>query len=337
MTEHNEAEAHLYDRTCQLLTIHQSLLRDMNRNRAFYRALEETVTKDSKVLDIGSGTGIWAIIAARLGARRVVAIEQEVLLTGLIRALARDNGVADRVEVIQGNAGQVQLGKEFDVVISETIGHLIFDEQIVQIMIDARKRFLRSNGVLIPNAVALVVAPAHLEREQEKLPTAIEANYNYFESLLLNVPFGLTDKSRLEFVGDKRELIQLDLANIEAQPELTSLKATWPNLGTKDVNGFAVWAEANLTPNVEVSTIDTTSWSTMFYPIKPYQAPAGQLEFDLTLTTGTNYWTATLTTNDEREVQSYSPAFAGTDLLAQTRISPGAFEHLKSLGLLRKS
>jgi SAM-dependent methyltransferase len=334
VTERNEAEAQLYDQTCQLLKIHTSLLGDGNRNRAFYKALEESIDNESRVLDIGSGTGIWAIVAAKLGARRVVAIEQEALLIGLTRALVRDNGVADRVEIIQGNAGQVELDRDFDVVISETIGHLIFDEQIVQIMIDARQRFLRPNGVLIPNAVALVVAPAHLEREPENLPVAIDANYGYFESLLLNVPVGLTGKTHLEMLGEARDLLRLDLSSVESGPDLTSLKAVWPNQEMKSVSGFAVWAEANLSRNVEVATIDTTSWSTMFYPVKQFQAEAGKLEFDLMLTSNTNYWTATLSADEKRELQSYSPAFASTELLAQTRTSPETVNHLKAMGLI---
>jgi precorrin-6B methylase 2 len=334
VTEHNEAEAQLFDHTCQLLTIHQSLLKDTNRNRAFYRALKESVDKDSSVLDIGSGTGIWAITAARMGARRVVAIEQEALLVGLIRALAQENGVADRVEVIHGNAAQVELGRDFDVIVSETLGHLIFDEQIVQIMIDARTRFLKPNGALIPEAVALVVTPVRLVKEQAKLPAGIEMNCNYFESLLLNVPVSVTGKAELEILGEPRDLVRIDLRTVEARPDLTSLKAAWPKFEAKGVNGFAVWAEARLSHDVNIATIDTTSWNTMVYPVSPFLAEEGKLELDLILTSNTNYWTATLSSGEQREVQSYSPAFAGTELLARTRTTADTFGHLKSLGLL---
>lgn len=337
MTEGNLAEAQLYDRTCQLLKIHSSLLEDAERNRTFYEAIAATVTPDSTVLDIGSGTGIWAIVAARLGAKRVVAIEREELLIGLIRELARNNGVADRVEVIYGNAGQVQLQREFDVVISETIGHLIFDEQIVQIMIDARKQLLKPEGVLIPAAVALVVAPARLKREHEKLPVAIDAEYGYFESLLRNVPVSLTGKSQLEILGETRDLIRLDLTSVESPPDPSKLKADWAALDMSSVSGFAVWAEANLSRTVNVATIDTTSWSTMFYPVRPAQFSDAKVEFDLALTSNTNYWTVTVSSDKSQEVQSYSPAYASTELLARTRSTPAQFDYLKSMGFLSRT
>src|SRR5438876_8496976 len=108
----HEAEATLCQQTAELLKEHEALLSDSKRNRPFYRALEKHVRGDSIVLDIGSGTGLWAIAAARMGAKRVVAIEQNPLLLGLIQALARANGVADRIEVLAGDSRRVQLGKE---------------------------------------------------------------------------------------------------------------------------------------------------------------------------------------------------------------------------------
>ncbi len=80
------------------------------------------MTADSNVLDIGAGVGVWAVTAAKLGAKRVVAIEMDELLVGLTRKLAAEHGVTDRVEVIWGNSLGVTLDQEFDIVVSETIG-----------------------------------------------------------------------------------------------------------------------------------------------------------------------------------------------------------------------
>src|SRR3978361_894621 len=161
----------------ELLRIHESLLCDAPRNRAFHRALKAKVKGDSTVLDIGAGSGLWAISAAKLGAKKVVAIEMQPLLAGLIRTLARDHGVGDRVEVLEGDSRQIQLAREFDVVISETIGHVIFDEQVVEIMIDARERFLKPGGALIPDTVTLMVAGAHL-RQPVRLPAGMPGKFH---------------------------------------------------------------------------------------------------------------------------------------------------------------
>ena len=311
-------------------------MQDASRNVVFFQALKQSVTQDSFVLDIGSGTGLWAIAAAKLGAKHVVAVEQEPLLIGLIKSLALENGVSDKVQVVQGRSGQIQLDTKFDVVISETIGHLIFDEQIVQIMIDARQRFLKPDGVLIPNSVRLVVAPAFFEGPTSS-PAGISAVYDYFDSLILNVPVGLTDKTRLKIVGAPRDLIRVDLTTATSPPELNSLNASWTLLDTHEINCFAVWAEADLAPDINIATMQTSSWSTTVYRIKQFTQQQGAVEFNLALTNSTNYWKATLSKDEHQEVRSYSPAFAGAELLAQTRINAEAFSHLKEQGLLGPS
>ena len=332
MSDHEEVEAQLYNHTDRLLKGHQTLLSDRNRNQLFYRALSNTITNGSTVLDIGSGSGIWAVAAARLGAHRVVAIEYEPLLIGVIKALASENGVADRVEVILGDSRQVQLGNEFDVVISETIGHLVFDESIVPIMIDARERFLKPGGVLIPQTVALVTAAAHLESSNEKLPAGIPLVGSAFESLAMNIPLGLPDRSSLRVLTTPQSLIRADLRTISATPDLNNLTTRWQLPDTREINCFAVWAEATLTDDISVATSQTTSWLPMVYRITPFEQERGEVQFKLTLTSKSNYWTVSLTNGQRHEEQSYSPALAAAELLARSRSDANVFSHLKATG-----
>src|SRR6266446_529591 len=330
---HNEVEGQLYNHTNQLLRAHETLLSDGNRNRSFYRALKKTVTKTSSVLDIGSGTGVWAVAAAKLGAPRVVAIEEEPLLIGLIKQIARDNGVASKVEVVQGDSRQIQLGKEFDIVISETIGHLVFDEPIVPIMIDARKRFLKPGGILIPEAVALVAAGAHLNIGRQTLPASVPIDQSGFQSLSLNSPMALQSRAQLRIRTDLQKLIAVDLMQIDAPPDLDNLVARGQNLDPRKINCFAVWAEATLAPRVNVIARHTTSWLPMVYRVKPFSGERGDIEFRLSLSSKTNYWTATLTSDGAEEVQSFSPAFAAAELLARTRTDHDVFSHAKRIGI----
>jgi SAM-dependent methyltransferase len=125
----------------QLVLLHENFLRDDVRNRAFQQALKRRVFPGALVLDLGSGSGIWAISAARLGAR-VVALEREPLLIPLIERLARENGVGDRVRAMCGDSRRFEAGRDFDLIVSETIGYLGFDEDIVPILSDARTRLL---------------------------------------------------------------------------------------------------------------------------------------------------------------------------------------------------
>ncbi len=325
-------EARWHNHAVQLLQIHEALLKDGARNRPFYEALKKVVTSDSTVLDIGSGTGLWAITAARLGAKKVVAIEREPLLIGLIKTLAQANGVADQVEVIQGDSRQIGLAREFDIVISETIGHVIFDEQIVSIMADARERFLKPGGMLIPDAVTLVAAPARL-RQPGRLPVEIDLAYGKFESLIRNIPVGVTDKKDLTILGEPRVLIAVDLNQATSDPMLDRLTAKWHLTETGEINCFAVWAEMTMGEGISVSTMETSSWSATAYRIRPFAGAEVETEFQLTLTTQSNFWTVGFLEGTCREVQSYSPSYAANELLAPSGASGDGFESVRPIGV----
>src|SRR5436853_683576 len=102
----NEEDNRLYQHTLHVFRMHEPLLNDATRNRAFYASLKKHVAAGATVLDIGSGTGLWAIAAARLGASKVVAIERDSLLIPIIRTLARENQVADKIEVLESDSRQ---------------------------------------------------------------------------------------------------------------------------------------------------------------------------------------------------------------------------------------
>src|SRR3954469_11620903 len=84
------------------------MVADHSRVDAYARALEASVRPGCTVLDLGTGTGIFALVAARLGARRVYAVEPSDAIATAAR-LARANGVAERIEFIQGFSTEITL------------------------------------------------------------------------------------------------------------------------------------------------------------------------------------------------------------------------------------
>jgi protein arginine N-methyltransferase 1 len=317
----NASVTEVYQHTSRLLAAHETLLADAERHRPFLRALEQTVRAGMSVLDIGSGTGVWAILAARLGARRVVAIERDPLLIGLIQALARDNGVADRVETIAEDSRAVQLGREFDVVLSETIGHFVFDEDVIPILLDARSRFLKPGGVLLPQTVNLRVAAAHLDHH-DALPAGLPLDFGRFEALLLNVPVALHHGAALSVLSEPADLVRVNLAELPACPDVHDLGVLWRQQDLKGINCFTVWVEARLAHGIELDTRRGSSWSTVAYRIRPFRAPVGDLAFRLGLDGDTHRWSASAAD----EMQSYAPARAASALVAAARLGPDALQ-----------
>ena len=133
------------------------MIADHGRTQAYADSLRQRVTPASVVVDIGTGTGILALLAAHLGARKVYAIEpSDAIQFG--RRVAAENGLDRRVEFIQGLSTQVQLPEKADVIIFDVHGVLPAHQRSLFSIMDARDRFLRSPGYLIPRRETLWAA-----------------------------------------------------------------------------------------------------------------------------------------------------------------------------------
>lgn len=111
------------------------------------------------VLDAGAGTGILSFFACEAGARRVYAIERQHT-ADVAAMLARQLGFADRISVLHARTTEIDLPERADVLVTETIGPLVFNEGILGIVADARRRFLAPNARIIPAQLDLWIAPA---------------------------------------------------------------------------------------------------------------------------------------------------------------------------------
>jgi protein arginine N-methyltransferase 1 len=125
------------------------MIGDAARIRAYASALRQAIKPHSTVLDIGTGAGIFALLACQLGARRVIAVEPDDVIE-LARGLAAANGFADRIEFIQDVSANVTLAEPADIVVSDLRGALPLRRQHIPTVIDARTRLLVPGGVLIP-------------------------------------------------------------------------------------------------------------------------------------------------------------------------------------------
>ena len=140
--------------------VHRTMIRDRVRTEAFRRAIDSAVRPGDIVLDVGAGSGILSLFAARAGAARVYAVEQTSVAV-LAQELATANGVAEVVRVIQGDVTDVELPERVDVIVSEWLGGFGIDEGMLVPVITARDRWLKPGGVMIPDSVTAWVALVH--------------------------------------------------------------------------------------------------------------------------------------------------------------------------------
>jgi len=138
--------------------IHVAMLNDRLRTSSFLAGIHEVVHPGDVVLDIGTGTGILAIAAARAGARHVYAIEASGIGKSA-KTIFEANGLADRITLIEGWSTQINLPEHADVLISEIIGNEPLGERVLETTVDALKRLLKPNARLLPNRVKIFGLP----------------------------------------------------------------------------------------------------------------------------------------------------------------------------------
>ena len=125
--------------------VHRTMIRDRVRTEAFRRAINSVVRPGDMVLDVGAGSGILSVFAARAGAESVYAVERTSIAV-LAEQLAAANGVAEIVHVIHGDVMDVELPGHVDVIVSEWLGEFGIDEGMLAPVIVARDRWLKPGG-----------------------------------------------------------------------------------------------------------------------------------------------------------------------------------------------
>ncbi|MEE9382774.1 MAG: 50S ribosomal protein L11 methyltransferase [Nannocystaceae bacterium] len=249
---------------------YHDMLSDGVRMQAYRRAIEAVVQPNDVVVDLGAGTGIMSLIAARAGAAHVYAIEQSDAID-LARRTASANGLADRITFVQGVSREVTLPVRANVLLSETLGSFGLDENTLEFTMDARDRFLRPQARLLPCGLQTFVAPVELAAHRRKI-----AFWREIE--------GFDFSPACEDLSGRMSLARVGARDLVAEPQLFSEH----NLATVSdcevastlyfgvqrraiIDGFAGWFCADLGAGISIRTSPSdalTHWQQAFFPLR---------------------------------------------------------------------
>ncbi|KAL0221797.1 hypothetical protein RCL1_001651 [Eukaryota sp. TZLM3-RCL] len=134
--------------------IHEQMLQDSVRTKGYmswiYR--NKDLFADKVVLDVGCGTGILSMFAAKAGARKVYAVDASNIVH-TARRLVSINNFDDQIEVIEGKVEDIDLPEKVDIIISEWLGYCCYYEAMLTSVLVARNRFLKDDGIMAPDRV----------------------------------------------------------------------------------------------------------------------------------------------------------------------------------------
>lgn len=140
---------------------HIPMMNDAPRNDAFEAAIKAAIDvtgTDARVLDIGAGSGLLSLMAARAGARKVVACEMDPMIAEMAQRIVAQNGYADRITVHARPSTELAIGAELDapadILVSEILSSDLLTEKVLDTFEDAHRRLLAPDAIVIPRAAS---------------------------------------------------------------------------------------------------------------------------------------------------------------------------------------
>ena len=267
------------------IELQRRMVSDRPRTDAFAAAIREVVKAGDVVLDVGTGTGILAMIAANAGAKKVFAVDATEIADVAVE-LVKINGFSDRVEVIRGRANELQLDEKADVIISEWLGNAAFAEGMLPAVLAAREQNLAPHGRMLPSRVQVQIAPLDepILYHNEGPGFWREPIHGLDFSSLQGVELwqGRIVQLLIEpaaMLAPGQTIFELDMLTAAADDVRSECELKFVPVRDGVLNGFCVWFAAELSPNVVLDTgpsSPATHWSQTYMSFPPRPVRCGQ-------------------------------------------------------------
>ncbi len=138
---------------------HIPMINDRTRNAAYDSALRRAIKPGDLVLEIGAGSGLVAMMAARAGAGRVISCEVMPIMADLAREIVAVNGLSEKITIIDRKSTRLQLGVDLperaDVFVSELINVGMLAPNMLPVLLHARENLVKPDGRIIPAAAKI--------------------------------------------------------------------------------------------------------------------------------------------------------------------------------------
>ncbi|CAO3591205.1 unnamed protein product [Absidia cylindrospora] len=140
--------------------IHEQMLKDKARTEAYRDFVYENkdIFKNKVVLDVGCGTGILSMFAAKAGAKQVISVDNSAIIEKA-KLNVQENGLDHIITLVRGKVEEIEIPvKQVDIIISEWMGYFLLFEAMLDSVLVARDRWLAPDGIMAPSHTRILMA-----------------------------------------------------------------------------------------------------------------------------------------------------------------------------------
>ncbi|CAN1333530.1 Protein arginine N-methyltransferase 1.6 [Linum perenne] len=178
-------------------TSYLDMLNDSARNRAYREAIDKTLTKPCHVLDIGAGTGLLSMMAARaMGGGKVTSCESYLPMAKLMRKVLHVNGMGKDIKLINKRSDELEMGVDIpsraDVLVSEILDSELLGEGLIPSLQHAHDELLVENPLTVPyraTTYGQLVESSFLRKLHDLRNNETEISVTEFRTHQLSKPF----------------------------------------------------------------------------------------------------------------------------------------------------
>lgn len=252
------------------LAAYGGMIADRVRMEAYAEALRRTIKPGAIVVDVGTGPGIWAVLACELGASRVIAIEPDSIIQ-VAREVAARNHCSEKIEFVEKMSTLSELAIKADVIVSDLRGVLPLAGRNIPSVVDARQRFLAPRGVLIPrrDQVWAVVVEAPKSYQQWVEPweqNVLKQDLSPARRRAVNLPQAVR-MTPDQLLAKPKLWTTVEYATIDDFDVQGQLEWAVERSGTG--HGILLWFDTDLTDDVGFSAAPSapeTIYGSLFFP-----------------------------------------------------------------------
>jgi type I protein arginine methyltransferase len=254
---------------------HEKMLADQIRVQTYRKAIETYIKPGQVVVDLGTGTGILAIYAARQHPRKVYAIDHSNFIT-IAEKIAIGNDI-HTIDFQNINSRNFKPPEKVDVILHEQIGDELFEENMIENLLDLKKRILKEGGYILPGRFEFYVEPVSLKPEYtvpymwDNTDCGIDfstlANDSELKKTITNsyrfryLEYGSVEK----FMGNPHPILSFDLNDDDFPARLEVQKQTRLVVENGALDGFCTYFNVIFDDEIHFDTSPKspkTSWGT---------------------------------------------------------------------------